>query len=68
MMEEAGIAPDTPLILLDAVASVPAEHFEACKLWGADVYAAIERAFGVRVPPHTEIALSCEHTAYRWLH
>src|SRR5690242_11679206 len=67
MMEEAGIAADAPLIPLDAIASVPADQFEARELWGPGVYVVTERAFGVRVPDDRAIALSREHTAYRWL-
>jgi 8-oxo-dGTP pyrophosphatase MutT (NUDIX family) len=37
-MEEAGIAVDAPLILLDAVASVPASHFRDRYLWRPDLY------------------------------
>ena len=67
MREEAGIAADTPLIRLDAIASVPADHFEAHKLWGPGVYVVTERAFGVCVPQDCVITLSREHAAYRWL-
>src|SRR6185437_16006365 len=61
MTEEAGIAADAPLIRLDATASVPADHFEARKLWGPDVYVVTEHAFGVRVAADGAIALSREH-------
>jgi dATP pyrophosphohydrolase len=67
MAEESRIPSDTPLIPLDATASVPAVHFTASKRWGPDVYVVTERTFGVRVPNGHTIMLSDEHSEYRWL-
>jgi dihydroneopterin triphosphate diphosphatase len=67
MMEESGIPRDAPLVSLDAIASVPAFHFENSKLWGSEVYVVTERAFGVWVPDGLTITLSHEHCEYRWL-
>jgi len=67
MMEEAGIPRDALLVSLDAVASVPAIHFEDSKLWGPNVYVVTEHAFGVSVPDGLTIALSHEHSEHRWL-
>jgi dATP pyrophosphohydrolase len=66
MMEEAGIPPECPLVLLDTQASVPASLFRDRPLWGPDTYVVPQRAFGVRLGGH-EIVLSDEHTESRWL-
>lgn len=66
-MEEAGIPADTPLIPLDAVASVPATHFRDHHLWGPDLYVVTERTFGVRLDDGLVITLSREHADYRWV-
>ena len=67
MTEESGIPSEAPLVPLDATASVPAVHFAESKTWGPDVYVVIERSFGVQVPDGHAIALSGEHSEYRWL-
>jgi len=67
MAEEAQIPRDGALLPLDATASVPAVHFTARKTWGPDVYVVTERSFGVQVPVGHTIALSDEHSEYRWL-
>jgi dATP pyrophosphohydrolase len=67
MAEEAQIPRDGALLPLDAMASVPAVHFAARKTWGPDVYVVTERSFGVQVPHGHAIALSAEHSEYRWL-
>jgi dihydroneopterin triphosphate diphosphatase len=46
-------------------ASVPAYLFRDRRPWGPDTYVIPQRAFGVRLSGH-EIALSEEHTEYRW--
>lgn len=66
-MEEAGVPVDTPLIPLDAVASVPALHFPDRHLWGHDLYVVTERAFGLHLDHRVAITLSYEHTDYRWV-
>jgi dATP pyrophosphohydrolase len=67
MMGESGISRDAQLVSLDAVASVPAIHFEGRELWGPDVYVVTEHAFGVWVPDGLTLTLSHEHSEYRWL-
>jgi dATP pyrophosphohydrolase len=67
MMEEAGIAADAPLIALDAIAGIAVDQFDEHEQWGPEVYIVIERAFAARVPDEFSIAMSREHTAYRWL-
>lgn len=66
-MEEAGVPFKAPLVSLDAVASVPAFHFQDRDLWGPDVYVVLERAFGIYLEDDLTIVLSREHTEYRWV-
>lgn len=66
-MEEAGIPFKAPLIPLDAMASVPAYHFQDRDLWRPDLYVVLERAFGIHLTDDLTIVLSREHTEYRWV-
>lgn len=65
--EEAGIPFKAPLLPLDAVASVPAFHFQDRDLWGPDVYVVPERAFGMYLDGDLPILLSREYAEYRWV-
>jgi dATP pyrophosphohydrolase len=66
MCEEAGIAPDTPLLSLESSSTIPAYHFADHDKWGSEVLVVPERSFAVRVPDES-LVLSCEHTEYRWV-
>lgn len=65
--EEAGIDPDSRFLPLDTVAYVPVTEFRDSHLWGEAVYVIPQYCFGVLAPGDGELALSDEHTAYRWL-
>jgi dATP pyrophosphohydrolase len=68
LREETGLAPPARgWVALDARASVPAIVFRASSLWGSDTFVVHEYAFGVDVSDSDEIALSHEHSEYRWL-
>jgi dATP pyrophosphohydrolase len=67
MLEEAGIPRGALLLPLDTMASIPASQFHERDLWGPDLYVVTEHAFGVRVDDSLAIALSDEHTEYRWV-
>ena len=66
MREEAGIPPDTPLIPLDSIASIPVSFFRDRHLWGPATYVVPQHAFGAQLGGH-EIILSDEHTEFRWV-
>jgi dATP pyrophosphohydrolase len=68
LREETGLAPPARgWIALDARASVPAIVFRDSQLWGSDTFVVHEYAFGVDVSDGDEIALSHEHSEFRWL-
>ena len=65
--EEAGIGPDCLFTRLDAQCSIPACHFrDAERLWGKECLVIPEYAFAVQVQ-ETALALSREHTEYKWV-
>jgi dATP pyrophosphohydrolase len=64
--EEGGISPDSPLIVLDSMATVPVIYFGEGGLWGEDIFAIPEYTFGVQVA-NQELRLSQEHAEYRWV-
>jgi dATP pyrophosphohydrolase len=64
--EETGIPQNAPFLRLDTVFSVPVTTFSYSHIWGDDVYVIPQYCFGVRAREQ-RIALSHEHTAYRWL-
>ena len=65
--EEAGIAPDCRITRLDAQCSIPTCHFrDAERLWGKECLVIPEYAFAVQVQ-ETALALSREHTEYKWV-
>ena len=64
--EEARISDDSPLIVLDSMATIPVEFIFGYMMWGDDVLVVTEHSFGVHVQDH-EIALSNEHTEFRWV-
>ncbi|MEW6092535.1 MAG: NUDIX pyrophosphatase [Chloroflexota bacterium] len=64
--EEAGIPADAEFLRLDTVESVPVTEFRDSHLWGDEVYVIPQYCFGVLVKDK-QIALSREHTDYRWL-
>jgi dATP pyrophosphohydrolase len=68
LREETGLLPPPGRwIALDARASVPASVFRDSILWGSGTFVVHEHAFGVEVSAGDEIALSHEHSQYRWL-
>lgn len=66
MFEEAGIPATTPLLHLDAVASIPVHFFRDRHLWGPDTFVVPQHAFGVQLDDHL-IVLSDEHAGFRWV-
>lgn len=64
--EEACIPTDSRFVRLDTTASVPVTGFEDSRLWGESVYVIPEYCFGVDCTGH-DIAVSYEHTEFRWL-
>lgn len=64
--EEAGIPPDSPLVPLQSTASIHVTEIVGDFLWGPEVLVIPEHAFGVEVHS-SELRLSDEHTAYRWV-
>jgi dihydroneopterin triphosphate diphosphatase len=68
LSEETGLPPDTRRwIALDARSSVPASVFRDSVLWGSGIFVVDEHSFGVEVSDDEDIALSHEHSEYRWL-
>ena len=64
--EEGGIPPESRLIPLDTITSIPVMHFPEHHLWGSDTYVIPEYTFGIECnTDHFE--LSEEHTEYCWL-
>jgi len=64
--EETGIPPNSLFLRLDTVEYVPVTEFRDSHLWGEDVYVIPQYCFGV-LAKDRELALSHEHTEYRWL-
>lgn len=62
--EEAGLSYDTPLVLLDSTATIPAPQ-AAGMLWGPKVLVVPEYAFGADIGVQ-QIVLSEEHVSFRW--
>ena len=65
-VEEAGIPSSADLFMLGTTASVPTFHFKARHLWPKGLYVIPAYYFAVRASD-VEIALSHEHTEYRWV-
>lgn len=64
--EEAGIPQTSDFLLLDTVESIPVTEFTDSHLWGSDLYVIPQHCFGVLAQTR-QMALSDEHTEYRWL-
>jgi dATP pyrophosphohydrolase len=64
--EETGIPPDAPFLRLETVEPIRVTYFGDGRLWGDDRYVIPQYGFGVRAVGR-ELALSREHTEYRWL-
>jgi dATP pyrophosphohydrolase len=64
--EESGLDPKSEFTQLDITAMLPADAAVGEMLWGEDVLAIPEYAFGAHII-EGEIALSREHEEYRWL-
>lgn len=63
--EEAGIPKDCEYVQMDSCATIPVA--DVCGfLWGSDILVIPEYAFAVRVGD-AQIALSREHTDFRWV-
>jgi dihydroneopterin triphosphate diphosphatase len=65
-LEEAGISAESVFLPLDSIASVPVTCFGESDRWGEQVYVIPEYSFGVDVTG-ARIAISGEHTEFRWL-
>jgi dihydroneopterin triphosphate diphosphatase len=65
-LEEAGISTESAFLPLDTLTSVPVTCFGGSERWGEQVYVITEHSFGVDVTA-AQIALSGEHTEFRWL-
>lgn len=64
--EEAGLAPETELLALDAKCSVPVIHFRDSARWGESIYVIPEHSFGADGIGQ-ELVLSSEHDRVEWL-
>lgn len=62
--EEAGTPPNLPLYPLDTVSALPSTLFSVRDAWGPDVVVCPMHFFAI--PYSGLIALSDEHTEYRW--
>lgn len=62
--EEAGLSFDTPLVLLDSTATIPAPQ-AAGMLWGPKLLVVPEYAFGADIGDQ-QITLSAEHLTFQW--
>ncbi len=65
-LEEAGISPDSMVIPLDSVSTIPVIGVTGAFTWGSDGFVIPEHTFGVEVN-HSELNLSKEHTEYKWV-
>lgn len=63
--EEAGIPAESNFIQLDTVEPLPVTLFSDSHPWSKDIYIIPQYTFGVLVEDR-QIALSHEHTEYRW--
>lgn len=64
--EEAGLAPTSRVIELDAIASIPVVHFAGHEQWGSHVHVVPEHSFGIEVID-AAISIAAEHRAVEWL-
>lgn len=64
--EEISIACQGRLTRLDSMATVPKDCFAAADSWGDHMYVIPEYCFAIDLGD-SEITLSSEHTAFRWL-
>ena len=64
--EEGGISGNFTLLALSTVIPVPVTAFEESDLWGDDVYVIPKYCFGALLLD-TTLAISSEHSEYRWL-
>jgi dATP pyrophosphohydrolase len=64
--EEAGLPVESSFLRLDTVEPAPVIEFRDSYLWGEERFVIPQYCFGVLVE-HRELALSPEHTEYRWL-
>jgi dATP pyrophosphohydrolase len=66
LREESGLDPNAEFMQLDMMAMLPADAAVGEMLWGEEVLAIPEYAFGAHIT-EGEITLSREHEEYRWL-
>ncbi|MCB0206495.1 MAG: hypothetical protein KDH89_16870 [Anaerolineae bacterium] len=66
MYEESGIPPTSEFIQLDTVEPIRVTEFGYSHLWDDNLYVIPQYCFGVLAENH-QIAISHEHTEYRWL-
>jgi dATP pyrophosphohydrolase len=64
--EEAGLPAHAQYVALDSMTTIPVLSVVGSFLWGRAVYVIPEYSFGVRADK-PELALSQEHTEYRWV-
>lgn len=64
--EESGIPPTSEFIQLDTIESVPVIEFRDSHIWSDNIFVIPQYCFGVTAP-NIQIAISREHTEYRWL-
>ncbi len=65
-LEETGLAPTAPFLLLQTLEPIPVSEFSGRAHWSQDLYVVPQYCFGVLVSD-VELRLSHEHTAYCWL-
>jgi dihydroneopterin triphosphate diphosphatase len=65
--EEAHIPILTPLFALQTTSTVPVFHFKARHLWPKDLYVIPNYCYAADCSA-IELALSYEHTEYKWMH
>ena len=65
--EEAGIPMGSDYVRLDTCCSIPTDCFKNAEaVWGRDCFVIPEYAFAVKLKD-TSLALSREHTEYKWM-
>ncbi len=62
--EEAGISPESKIIQLSSVASIPVEYISGF-MWGEDVLVIPEFTFGIELTSKT-MKIGHEHSMYKW--
>lgn len=68
LLEETGVAAaGEKWVVLDTRGSVPAKVFRDWRQWGPEVFVVHKHSFGVALTDNDRVALSPEHTEWRWL-